>query len=173
MYNTNMRKWWLLLPVIFLSWSVALPAQAICPVCTGAVVVGLAVSRWLGVDDSVTGLWIGAFIVMVSLWTLNWLKKKGIKWPFKKLSVWLVYLAVILGGLYFAKSFGHPLNKLWGVDKLLLGIVLGAGVTYGIIQLYYWLKKRNNGKPHFQFQRTIMALGSLIIVSVIFYFLSR
>ena len=159
--------------MVFLSWSIALPAQAVCPICTGAVVVGLAVSRWLGVDDSVTGLWIGAFIVMISLWTLNWLQKKGIKWPFKKLSVWLAYTAVIFGGLYFNKSFGHPLNKLWGIDKLLLGMILGVGITYGIVQLYYWLKKRNNGKSYFQFQRTIMTLSSLTIASAIFYFLTK
>jgi len=173
MYNTDMKKWWLLLPAVFLSWSIALPAQAICPVCTGAVVVGLAVSRWLGVDDSITGLWIGAFIVMVSLWTINWLNKKGIKWPFKKLSIWLVYIVTVFGGLYLNKSFGHPLNQLWGVDKLLLGIVLGAVVVYGVINLYYWIKKHHNNKSYFPFQRTVMMLGSLIILSAIFYFLSK
>lgn len=173
MYNANMKKWWLLLPAVLLSWGIALPAQAICPVCTGAVVVGLGISRWLGVDDSITGLWIGAFIVMLSLWTLGWLKKKGIKWPFKKLTIWLSYIILVLGGLYLNKSFGHPLNQLWGMDMLLLGIVIGMGLTYGVINWYYWLKKRNNGKPYFQFQRTVMSLGSLTIVSIIFYFLSK
>ncbi|MFH1088467.1 MAG: hypothetical protein V1719_01335 [Patescibacteria group bacterium] len=168
-----MKKWWLLLPAVLLSWGVALPAQAICPVCTGVVVVGLGVSRWLGVDDSITGIWIGAFIVMVSLWTLSWLKKKGIQWPFKKLSVWLVYAVLVLGGLYLNKSFGHSLNQLWGVDRLLLGIIVGVGVTYSIIQFYYWIKKRYHGKAHFPFQRTVMSLGSLIIVSIIFYFISK
>ncbi len=174
MYNANgMKKWFLLLSAIFFSWSVALPAQAVCPVCAGAVVVGLGVSRWLGVDDSVTGLWIGAFIVVVSLWTIKWLNKKEIKWPFKRLSVWLVYTTVILGGLYLNKAFGHPLNQLWGIDKLLLGIIVGAGTIYGALNLHDWLKKRHHDKSYFPFQHIVMLLGSLIIMSGIFYFLTK
>ena len=59
----------------------ALPAKAVCPVCTVAVVAGLGLSRWLGIDDSVSGLWIGAVTVSISMWTINWLHKK--KWHFK------------------------------------------------------------------------------------------
>jgi len=168
-----MKKWVLLLPLVFLSWNVAVPAQAVCPVCTGAVVVGLGISRWLGVDDVVTGLWIGAFIVMLSLWTINWLKKKSIRWLLRKLTVWVIYTTLIIGGLYLYGVFGHPLNKLWGVDKLLLGIIIGIINTYTIVQWYYWLKKRNNNKGYFKFQRTLMSLGSLILLSSIFYFLTK
>lgn len=35
-------------------------AQAVCPVCTVAVGTGVGLSRWLGVDDTITGLWLGA-----------------------------------------------------------------------------------------------------------------
>jgi hypothetical protein len=34
-------------------------ASAICPLCTIAVGAGVGLSRWIGVDDAVTGLWIG------------------------------------------------------------------------------------------------------------------
>lgn len=172
-----MKKWWLLLPAVLMSWGVALPAQAVCPVCTGAVVVGLGISRWLGVDDSITGLWIGGLLVMLSLWTINWLKKREItwplKWPLKELTIWLLYIVFLFGGLYLYGAFGHPLNKLWGIDKLLLGMLIGVGATYGIVNLYYWLKKRNNNKSHFPFQRTTMTLTNLIILSAIFYFISK
>ena len=35
-------------------------AHAVCPVCTVAVGAGLGLAEWLGIDDSISGLWIGA-----------------------------------------------------------------------------------------------------------------
>ena len=46
--------------VLALGLFFAIPAKAICPVCTVAVGAGIGLSRWLGIDDSITGLWIGA-----------------------------------------------------------------------------------------------------------------
>ncbi len=34
-------------------------AQAICPICTIAVGAGVGFSRYLGIDDTIAGLWIG------------------------------------------------------------------------------------------------------------------
>lgn len=45
--------------------------QAVCPVCTVAVGAGVGFSRYLGIDDTIAGLWIGALIVSVSMWTIN------------------------------------------------------------------------------------------------------
>ena len=38
---------------------VALPAQAVCPVCIVAVGAGLGLSEYLGIDDTIAGVWIG------------------------------------------------------------------------------------------------------------------
>lgn len=167
-----MKKWILLLPLVVFSWGIAQPAQAVCPLCTGAVVIGLGVSRWLGIDDSVTGLWIGALLIMLSLWTINWLKKKNIRWPLRKLTVWLVYIALIIGGLYFYGAFGHPLNKLWGFDKLALGIASGIIVATLALQIHSRLKIKNEGKSYFAMQRTIFNLIGLILATLAFYFLT-
>jgi len=51
-------------------------AFAICPVCTIAIGAGLGLSRWLGVDDVISGIWIGGLLVSTSLWTVNWLRSK-------------------------------------------------------------------------------------------------
>ena len=53
-------------------------ALAVCPVCTIAVGVGLGISRWLGIDDTVTGVWVGGLIVSSGLWMGNWIISK--KW---------------------------------------------------------------------------------------------
>ncbi|MCX6758247.1 MAG: hypothetical protein NTX14_00895, partial [Candidatus Nealsonbacteria bacterium] len=51
----------------------ARPALAVCPICTVAVGAGLGLSRWFGIDDSISGLWIGGLIVSFILWTIDWL----------------------------------------------------------------------------------------------------
>ena len=51
-------------------------ALAMCPLCTVAVTAGLGLSRFLGIDDAISGLWIGGIIVSTSYWFSEWLKKK-------------------------------------------------------------------------------------------------
>ena len=38
-------------------------ALAVCPICTIAVGAGVGLSRYFGVDDAITGLWVGGLIV--------------------------------------------------------------------------------------------------------------
>lgn len=151
----------------------ALPAFAVCPVCVFAVGAGVGLSRWLGIDDSITGVWIGALLIAVSLWTANWFNKRN--WTFRgmPLVVSVVYYALIGVPLVLRDIIGHPLNKLWGIDKLLLGIIVG---TIGFILGTYWytyLKGKNDGRPNFKFQKVIMPAGVLLVLSAIFYFLTK
>jgi len=71
-----------ILAVIMAFW--AQKAAAICPVCTVTVGAGIGLSRWLGIDDSITGLWLGAFLLSISLWTIDWLDRKKSIFPLKK-----------------------------------------------------------------------------------------
>lgn len=48
-----------------------------CPVCTIGVVVGVGLSKYLGVDDLISGVWIGALLIYLTLWTSLWLNKKS------------------------------------------------------------------------------------------------
>jgi len=59
-----------------LSLLLALPAKAVCPVCVVAVGAGLGLSEYLGIDDSIAGLWVGGLLFALSLWTYDWIKKK-------------------------------------------------------------------------------------------------
>src|SRR4030065_1479618 len=78
-----------------------LMAHAVCPVCTVAVGAGLGLAEWLGIDDMISGLWIGALIVSMSLWTINWLNKKEIRFKGRKILVVLGYYFLIIGPLYW------------------------------------------------------------------------
>jgi hypothetical protein len=152
-----------------LSWLVWLaggrPAEAICPVCTVAVGAGLGLSRWLGIDDAISGLWIGGLALSSGLWMGDWLMKKGFKVPW--LRVWSVGVmqAAIFIPFYFTDTIGHPLNTLWGVDKLVLGTVVGGGLFLLSLGLDKYLRKMNDGKVLVYYQRVWLPVGLLLLAS--------
>jgi len=43
-------------------------ALAVCPVCSIAVAGGVGLSRWLGIDDTISGIWIGGLIISLAIW---------------------------------------------------------------------------------------------------------
>lgn len=152
---------------------IAQPAYAMCPICTAGALAGVGLSRWLGIDDTVTGLWIGAVIVSLIYWTLSWLRKRKISFRAMGIIVFAAYYLIIALPLYWKDIIGHPFNKLWGVDKLLLGIIVGSVFFYLFYLIHLALKKKNKGKSYFPFQKVVLPLSPLIILSVIFYWFTR
>lgn len=171
-----MKKYFLFFSLlILLSGSYA---QAVCPVCTIAVGAGVGVSRWLGIDDTISGLWIGGLIVSMIMWTLNWLDKKNIRFAGKEILTVLAYYAIVIWPLFWLKIggttiMGHPLNKMWGIDKLLLGIIIGSIAFFMGAVWYDYLKKKNDGHAYFAFQKVAMPIAPLIILSAVFYLVTR
>jgi len=159
-----------------LSAFVALPAKAICPVCIVAVGAGLGLSEYLGIDDTIAGVWIGGLIVAMIAWTINWLNKKpwnlGNK-DLRDILITIIYYAAVIWPLLTENLIGHPWNKLFGVDKLALGIGVGSLGFLGATLWYNDLKKKNNGHAYFPFQKVAWPLGALLILSIIFYLLTR
>ncbi|MEK7203323.1 MAG: hypothetical protein AAB653_03330 [Patescibacteria group bacterium] len=148
---------------------VPLSVKAVCPICTVTVCVGVGLSRWIGVDDAITGLWIGALNIPLIIWTIDWLNKKNIRFFCRKLLIIFIYYLAIFLPLYQFNLINIRYNKLWGFDKLLLGIIIGSIVFLINVLLYEYLKKKNNNKAYFPFQKIIMPIGSLIILSFLFY----
>jgi len=146
---------------------------AICPLCTVAVGAGVGLTHWLGIDDTITGLWIGGLTVSLIMWTIYWLNGKNIHFKGRKIIITLAYYLIIVAPLYPLKIIGQPLNTLWGIDKLLLGIISGS-IFFFIGGIWYvYLKKRNNNQPYFPFQKVVMPVAPLIILSIIFYFITK
>lgn len=154
----------------------ALPAKAVCPVCVVAVGAGLGLSQYLGIDDSISGVWIGGLTAAVAAWTINWFNKK--KWDFgnktgRDIITVIAYYLMVFWPLLNQNLIGHPANKLFGIDKLALGAALGSLAFTGASLWYENLKKKNNGHAYFPFQKVAMPFGSLAILSIIFYFLTK
>ena len=168
------------LPIYFLSIFVvsfifAKKVLAVCPLCTIAVGTGVGFSRWLGIDDTITGLWIGGLVVSMITWTENWLEKKKIRFRGRILVNILTYYALIIIPLYYSDIIGNPLNTLCacGLDKLLFGIIAGSLSFWFGTSWYFYLKEKNNGHAYFPFQKVVMPIVPLIILSIIYYFLTK
>ena len=163
------------LSVLGLNLFFAKQALAVCPICTIAVGAGVGLSRWLGIDDAITGLWVGGLTVSMIAWTESWLEKKNILFKGRIFVNVLVYYALIVIPLYYSGIIGNPLNTLCacGLDKLLFGIIAGSIAFWFGASWYFYLKEKNNGHAYFPFQKVVMPISPLIILSIIFYFLIK
>ena len=173
--NNNIKK-----PAIFIFTLVGSgllgikQALAVCPVCTVAVSAGIGLSRWLGIDDAISGLWIGGLTVSIIFWNLDWFNKKNINFRGRDIITIIAYYLLIVAPLYFTGLIGNPLNTLCAcelLDKLLLGIIVGSFGFWSVSGWYIYLKEKNQGRAHFPFQKIIMPIGLLILLSIIFYFI--
>ena len=148
-------------------------ANPVCLVCTVAVGTGLGLTRWLKIDDTISGLWIAGLLIAIVGWTVKFLEKK--KWRFQYRTIIVVlalYLSVFIP-LYLTKIVGDPLHRFWGIDKLVLGVLVGSLGFSLSLWLHQVLKKKNSDKVYFPYQRVIIPVGALLILSLAFYFITK
>lgn len=159
--------------LFFFSIFTTTTAFAICPLCTFAVGAGIGLAQYLGIDDTITGIWIGGLVVSLIAWTVYWLDKKNVHFYGRKISITIIYYGITIIPLYYYGIMGHTLNKMWGIDKILLGIIIGSVVFLSGIIAHGQMKKNNHDKAYFPFQKVIMPVLPLIILSIIFYCLTK
>lgn len=147
--------------------------SAACPICTLAIGSALVLLEKYGVDNTITGLWIGGFMLSSSLWAINWMKKK--EWDFKGMEplILIFFYGSLILPLYMKDIIGLPDKMLWGIDKTLLGIIVGSIFFHLGYITYSRIKESNGGKPWFPFQRVVMPITPLVILSVVFYFITK
>jgi len=164
-----------ILPFLGLGLFTPFITKAVCPLCTVAVASGIGLSRWLGVDDSITGLWIGGLIVSMIMWTLNWFAGKNIHFKGAAIITTIGFYALTVVPLYFTGLLMHPANIIYGgwLDKLTIGIIVGSLGFWAGTEWYEFFKKRNGGRAHFPFEKIVIPVTSLALLSIIFYIIIR
>jgi hypothetical protein len=61
---------------------------------------------------------------------------------------------------------------LW-VDSFLFSIAIGGLVLFSGVKLYNFLKIKNGGKPHFQFEKVVLPISLITITSLLFYLFTK
>ena len=156
-------------------------ALAICPLCTIAVASGVGLSRWLGIDDTVTGLWVGALTLSMAFWNINWFDKKKINFKFKSAITVIAYYLIVIFPLWGMGIIGNKLGALktfgtdssFSIDKLSLGILVGTFAFWTSVLWYAHIKAKNNGRAHFPFEKVVLPNALLVILSFVFFFLTK
>lgn len=149
----------------------AVKIKAICPVCTIAVGAGLTLTQQFGIDDAITGIWIGGLTVSTIFWIIGWLEKRGKKSKIISIVTALTTYLLVIVPLLMSGTIGSIYNKLWGIDKIALGMFVGSTSFYLAAQLHYKLKDKNDNKVYFPFQKVVIPVFSMVIISFIFVFI--
>ena len=146
--------------------------MAHCPLCTAATIVGVGVTRSLGLDDAIVGVFVGAMIVSSALWVNNILKKKNIGGnAFLRISSLTIATFVLtVLGFYFAGIYG-PANtyRIFGMEKIIFGTFSGAIVSFAAFFSSNEIKKKNEGKALFNYQTMVLTFTALILNTLFFW----
>ena len=136
------------------------------PVCAIGIASGLAISRWLGIDDLTLGLWIGALILSFSIQFNIFLDKKGKSFPY---SFWVIFLGTsALSFLPILKTItSDPSCNILGFPRVICGSILGALMLFLVDKINLFIIDKNNKKVYFYYQKVIIPIIALIIVSMI------
>ncbi|MBU5537387.1 MAG: hypothetical protein QW818_02295 [Candidatus Aenigmatarchaeota archaeon] len=144
-----------------------------CPLCTAATGAAVAFTRWYGVDDSIVGVFVGGMVVATGLWINNMVKRhnKGKEYiPFQPVIVLIIFFILTIVTFYFAKLIGPPNPfKIFGIDRILFGTLIGIGVSFASFKLHEILRKFNRNRNFLPYQSIFIFILSLITSSLVLY----
>ncbi len=142
-----------------------------CPLCVAGAAAGITLTRWVGVDDSITGIWIGGLLGAIAFWLSNSLGQRN-KIFFNRIVGLLVYVLIFASTLwsFYAFQLIIRMDNIFGFDKLTFGMILGSIVFY-LVDILNIFIKRKNGKRLFPYQSMVFSLGSMLISSIAVYIL--
>lgn len=149
-------------------------AQAVCPVCTVAVCAGLGLSRWLKVDDLLSGVWVGGLLASSLSWLVNWLKTKRFYRKIYFYPLVILFYILTIYPLILGKIIGHPQNKICFfnriyIDRLMFGIIVGNISFMAGVILNNFLKTKNGRKSFFPFQKVVIPIALLVMTNFVLY----
>lgn len=116
---------------------------------------------------------MGALTIITALWMVKWLESRKIRFMFRRPLIVIATFLLTVWPLYGMKLVGNPLNMLWGVDKLLLGMTAGTVVYIVAAFLDELARILNNQKVFVPFQRVIIPVVLLAFSSLVFYLLTK
>ncbi len=141
-------------------------ANPACPICTIAIGAGVGVAESLGVPSVVVGIWAGALLTLLGYWMIKFFDKRG--WKFWGRDALLIGVSVAMIGFAYVGDLQYTPQEIWSViylDPILFGALLGMVVLIVVEKLYEWMKRKNGGHAHFPFERVVLPVVALALVS--------
>ncbi|HIH41081.1 TPA: hypothetical protein HA239_01565 [Candidatus Woesearchaeota archaeon] len=163
----------ILLPAAFIL--MVQQARAHCPLCTIGAAAAAGGAAWLGVNQGVIGLFIGAFAVSMGWWFSNLIKRQYVKYQ-RAVLILLSYITTVLPMLnimeaplpvfvFIAGNYGSLLNRTYVINLFLLGSLIGAAIVS--VTPYLSRKITEARKKTIPFQGMIMTFVLLILSGLI------
>jgi hypothetical protein len=157
------------------------PVSAHCPLCTAGAAAGVGIARAYGVDDSIVGLFLGAFVAASALWLDRILKKRNIDYPFQGVILVAISLLALAAPLYYAgiitnlevvKSMPdyHAIlgMETFGLDKLFSSLIFGTILIAGVFTVSDYITAKR-GERMFRYQGMILMAVTLILVTALLW----
>ncbi|MGC8880728.1 MAG: hypothetical protein ACP5OX_00385 [Minisyncoccia bacterium] len=137
----------------------------LCPI---TISVSLWLSRYLGIDDLTLGLWLGALILSLSYQFYLFLKKRKFSFPFSFLIILIVFWFLSFLPIFNRINWAQKESFFCGLPRVIFGSFLGMLALFLSDFLNNkFLEKYHGGKVYFTYQRVIVPLIILIIISII------
>ncbi len=141
-----------------------------CPLCVVATGSLVAASRWYGIDDLIVGTFLGGFVISTTAWFDRILKKRNrnkehIRYQYPIFILASIALTLITFYSLGLLGTGIPNYILFGVDKLLIGFLIGSFLTLFAFSFNDLLRKNNGGKNHIPFQVIFLTVIFLLVTS--------
>ena len=141
-----------------------------CPVCIITVGGGLFIAKKLGIDNLLASIWFSALNTAFALWFASLMKKKLLK----RSLIWSVGLYLIsFWYLSFTNQIGHPGNTFLGMDKIIFGMTIGFILIYLSAFLDRVIRYRNHGKVVVPYQKVIIPVVILLLMTGVFTYLLK
>ncbi len=135
------------------------------PLCAIGIAGGLGLSKLLGIDDLTLGIWIGALILSFSVQFNRFLVKRKKNFPY---SFWVIFV-----GTWFLSFLPIWSQLTWSGPQSFCGfprVIFGSFVGMAVLYFSDWVNNKiikRHRKVYFPYQRTIIPIVCLILVSLL------
>ena len=141
-----------------------------CLLCVGATGAVVATARFYGINDMITGLFVGVFIVSTSLWFHIILKKRhnGKNYiPMQSLAIIISGIATILIAFYFTGDLVG--TSVLGMSTIVVGTAIGSAVSSLSFLINDLMRSINENKNYVPFQPIVLLFAASFLSVLAMY----
>lgn len=144
-------------------------ANPACPVCMVTVGASLYIAEKSGLDLCAIGAWSGALLAIFGYFCIRYFNKK--KWRFAGRDILLMFLSIAsIGFMYFGKlTYTPSIIGILYIDPFLFSNIAGFLIFILGIHLYEFMKAHNDGHAHFPFEKVVVPVACVAVVSYLLY----